>query len=177
MAGSFICYVSKTNIEEFNRILADTNQTINIELDLAAIAKEELSVTVVMTLTPMQGAHARRRRPWAVQSRGGLLPVGLAMFNRFQNLDPAVHEAPATTAKYCPRENTVRELPSETTTNIHRKTPKNRFRASVLLRSLCRRRTHRHHPIEDARETHRRPRSTPPRHSLRSDLRNFHYLQ
>ena len=50
------------------------------------------------------------------------------------------------------------------------------FGATVLLRTLCRRWTNHHHPLNDSNETHGRPQSTPSQHSQRSDLRDLHYF-
>ena len=51
-----------------------------------------------------------------------------------------------------------------------------RFCAAMLFQTLCRCWTNCHHPLENNNETHGRPRSTPPQHSQRSDLRDLHHF-
>ncbi len=50
------------------------------------------------------------------------------------------------------------------------------FRATVLLRTLCRRWKNCHHLLEDANKTYGQPRSTPPRHSQQRNLHELHYF-
>ena len=65
-----------------------------------------------------------------------------------------------------PHKNTVRELASEPQHTSKKNSKNTHIRLTTLPRSPWRRTTLCHHPLEDAREAHRRPRITPPRHSF-----------
>ena len=73
-----------------------------------------------------------------------------------------------------PHKNTVRELASEPQHTSKKNSKNTHIRLTTLPRSPWRRTTLCHHPLEDAREAHRRPRINPPRHSHRSAPRDIH---